>query len=468
MAKKDFVLRGILDNDAFFPMSIEDEMYNSVTNYVYANLVTNSSTRHILATAPLRDIQSKKTSEVVTAINTYLEYLDNKEDIHKKIHDEVFENVTLKKNKESGDKKYYENMDIELFEKENALIQQYYEDNIQESVSIIEEYFQNRSIRLISIDQLINEKDKISADNIKQDNLFTMYNAASSSEYENELKRLFKEGYLQIFDEKNWNSSNFESNKKIRNVLIASGLTPIVSGDPDNFIGNILMEIRHNLISKIITNRHDEKTDIMYKMYIIQRLLNYDLSHAIPIEDTWINKNFKSLDDVISMFKDVISMFTLKYSHELFDMLSLEMMSRETFVSQLKQNKIDPVIIDSYNKQLSVRDFIFKVVNSFYSNKRDSYIEQATNDIIFDEYLLYNIYKSTDRSVYNNKFEHFYPVYNKSQYWYKNQLSIQKSKKSLTDLQKIKDRVLTVYKNNKLPDELTKLIGIKIEFLKKN
>lgn len=440
MPKKDFIVRGILDNDAFFPMLIDDEMYNSITNYVYSNLVANSSSRRILATAPLKDIQNKKTSDLVTAINIYLEYLDNKEDINKQIHDDVFDGLTK------------ENNDIELFDQENNLIRKYYEDNIQESVSIIEEYFQNKSIRSISEEQLINEKDKISADNIKQENLFSMYNFFSTTEFENELKRLFKEAYLQIFDETNWNSSNFDSNRRIRNVLISTGLTPIVSGGPDNFIGKILMEIRHNLISKIIRTRHDEKTDVLYKMYIIQYLLHYDLSRANPIQDTWINNTeLKSLDDIISMFKT-------QYSDELFNKLSREIITREMFVNQLKQNKIDRVIIDNYDFawNISVHEFILKLVNEFYSNKRERYIEQATQDIIFDEYLKDKINQSGH--LENDDLD----------YKYERELNIQKSKKSHADLENIKKRVLAVYENKKFSAELIEKIRLKISILEQN
>ena len=422
---KMITVRGVLDNDAFYPMVIEGETYNSITNYVYANLLENKSQRSILATAPIQTIVEKD-NKIAEAIGIYLEYEQNKDAIEKHFIEEVF------KSEDVGNGQ----ANIRLFEEAQNQMQQYYEDNIRDSVLLIKNHLRKEDIQNVPYETLLQEKNRLEADNIKKENVFRLYNAYTRNEYESTIKHLFTEAYLSIFEESRWNTDNFDANRKMRNALIATGLQPIVSGK-NNFIGEILMNIRHSLISKIIRTRNDDRIDSLYKNYIVHFLIHYELSHMNSLE-TYLPLN--STTAIIENFKSI-------YGDEAFSQIKRNVFSREEFSIMLKDKKIQTIITNAYP---NVREFMSRIVRDFYG--RANPVQK--DDMVFDEYLKEIILRKTPD----------YPSDISLEY----QVISQKRKKSLSYLNTVKERVLKLYNAEMLSLTLSNRLSIKFTNLESN
>ena len=406
---------GQLSNNSYHPMTINGKKYETVTNYIYSNMLTTPILRSLVQHAKIKAVGGVN-KELMTAIDYLLEEKDyniqsgkyKKEIITVGGQKRVFYKEVGKqeehKQKEEKDEKKYQDVIARRVRKpfESVDLKQLKAQMEAES-----------AIKQMGIYQLYNQS--------KEQELFDVINSAVHKGYEVR----FKDPQLQriLLD-----TENYPIVYKSRDRFLGDG----EDGKGYNLVGRNLMQIRHNLrIQSIEKDKEEEKKRIYGEIY--------DTYKAYVFLRSELMDNNNQLKEYLGLSpKQIIDRYGSTYKKGF--------PTEETVITMYNRDQLNPIVMKSIHRPGTL---VVNVRKTGIRQLRDKMIRYS-QDIIFNSYLEYMIEKN-------------YEDLSKDQIG--DAIAQQKASISPIKLEKIKERVIDLFKLGMLSASLSDRIDKEIEQL---
>jgi predicted NAD-dependent protein-ADP-ribosyltransferase YbiA (DUF1768 family) len=495
---------GKLSNHSYHPITINGKKYDTVTNYIYSNMLTAPNLSTIIQNTKIRGSKGvnqellsaidfliqpgQKTTtlseqginddQMVTKIITYTRakhLFPDKKTYKKWKKDKNYD--YLKKLVESWDKRkkneYYkkalivEDSRLSGGEKTKDSWVQYAKTG--ELLKEEKELEQRRDFQVLisnevrkpfdSIDLVLLKKQLITESTMNQMGIYKIYNKNVQLELFNVISNAIQKGY----------EVRIKSSKKLQNILLKTGNLPIQyeSDDPfigigsdgrgENLVGKVLQQLRHNLREKDNEMRRESQIQAKYKKI-------YDIYIAYSILRIEIKDNKKQLKEYLGLtYKQIITKFGLKN-------LTSGIPTQDTIIGLYKKDKLPKVIMSEIYHPGTL---VINARKLWMGGLRNQLLRDK-DDIIFNSYLEYmlrsyeeEINNETDRQ-FTKQLETGMSKSNKNnikQIIIDNIIARQKTDLPSDQLLKIKERVIDLFKLGMLSASLSDRIDSDIENL---
>ena len=471
---------GRLSNNAYHPMTIDGKKYDTVTNYIYSNMLTTPTFRNTVQNAKIYG-SAGVNKELMTAID-FLMGQSNENVTNKYVSDDTIIKTIVKnseyseKDVKSWDKRkqydYYQRAKAseELLQSGGEKLKDVWVDYAKETMDRDSEnqLKKRNDFRLLisnkvrkpfeSIDLLKLKHELIQQSTRNQMGVYQIYNKNRLMELYNVISDAVHKGYEVRFQD-----------QKLQSVLLGTGNVPIEydSKDPflgvgedgkgSNIVGKILMQIRHN----IRVRSHETKRGIELQSKY-RNIYNIYLAYIILRRE--ITDNKKQLNEYIGLTPDQI---ISKYGME---NLAGGVPSQETIVDMYKKDNVPKVVMtEIYNPgtlTMNIRKMLIGQLRSQLLHDK--------NDIIFNSYIEYML-KGYDEKIddevnrqYDKRVKTGLSMMSKSKIRadiIEDIIARQKADISKDKLGKIKSRVIDLFKLGMLSASLSDKIDEEISFL---
>ena len=396
---------GKLSNNSYHPMTIDGEKWNTVTNYILANMLTTPSYKKIIQNADIKGVK-KTNTQLLNAID-FLINLEKREVKQSRIPFRRFPSKgTMIKRLVSETEKlpeFFESWSIidirnrysEITKKpyqqvgrtgENKLENEQIWGEIGKSDHVSKMTKEKRDkekyiahiIREVqkpfeTIDLNMLKKKILEESEIHQMGIYKLYESYIYKEIYNIVRNAVERGFESRF-----------SNPKMATFLLSTGNSPIryeskdpiLGGDGGNVVGIILEQIRHRLrIQKVTNNTKEEKkihNDRIYEIYIAYLVLKKEMKLGNDL------KNYLGLNP-----RQIIQKFGKEN-------LSAGVPSKETVLAMYENNGSlnDDIMTEIFNPGTLVINVRKNGIEGLKIN-----IEEAQKDLIFNSYLRYIVKK---------------------------------------------------------------------------
>lgn len=270
---------GQLSNNAVYPMTIDNKLWQTVTNLIFSNLLTTPSYKISIQTMPIlgdqkkgefKDRLAKYIENIVkiagfSNIINYTPYMD-RADLNTL---SKYVNTKLKTSKKTGVLENKKLSSTEVFDNYETILND--EDINEKSVPLIPiEVIDHYAKRLI-------EEDKTRSLNIYQ----------TFQQYKNQenffiIRTAIEKGYNAKFKNPDFVNSLLATNNSPIHYISHNSIVGVgLDGKGSNLIGKILMQIRHNKQKdKILTEIKSKKKveeDFVYNIYLADSCLKASL-----------------------------------------------------------------------------------------------------------------------------------------------------------------------------------------------
>ena len=394
---------GRLSNNAYHPMTIDGKKYDTVTNFIYSNMLTAPSLRTTVQNAKIRGYRGVN-QELMTAIDFLIQPVSSEPRISRVINPQknygkvhkmrYLSKVTGKPFSEfqkMGDKKvdkkykkYFERHGkAELSEEDiqKSWIEYAKTGNLAEQEKELQK---RRDFQLLISNEvrkpfysvnLVDLKKQLIAESTRnQMGIYQIYNQSLQQEIFNIISDATHKGYEVRFQD-----------PKLQTILLRTGNFPIqyesqdpflgigADGNGANLVGKILMQLRHNI--RVRSSEAARESDLESKYKKI-----YDTYLAYVILRREISDNKKQLAEYIGMTPEqIISKFGSKN-------ITFGVPTQETVIQLYKQDQLPQVVMNE----------IYSPGGTLSMNMRKMMLGQLRNqllrdkeDIIFNSYLEY-------------------------------------------------------------------------------
>jgi predicted NAD-dependent protein-ADP-ribosyltransferase YbiA (DUF1768 family) len=405
---------GQLGNNAYHPMTINGKKYDTVTNYIYSNMLTTSMFRTIVQNTKIKGIKVIN-KELIEAIDFLInEQIPNKSGpnmistskymgvdqkqekirylvgVTKKPADK-FKKMSEKKLNKTYKKylKPYEQVHSEE-DIQKAWIDYAKTGKIKE-LDDISEKRRNNQIMISnkvrqpfeSVNLLKLKQDLESESNINQMDIYKVYNDSKHNELFDVISESVRKGYESRFQ-----------NPDLQKILMGTGNFPIQYESTDNFlgigtdgmgsnlVGKVIMQIRHNLRVRRGIEDTQVEEQIKYKRI-------YDIYLAYIILRKEMSDNKKQLDDYLGLDTNQI---INKYG---IGNLVKGIPTQETIMELYKRDNLNSIVMKEIYQPGTM------VINMRKTGLRQlkHNLEKDKIDIIFNSYLEYIIKKNFDYEI---------------------------------------------------------------------
>ena len=475
---------GGLSNNAYHPMKIDGKNYDTVTNYIYSNMLTTPMIRSVVQHAKIKGTGGEN-QELMSAIDYLIQpgpkvssdfseqRVDNETMIHivaantdytvgdirtwypRKLWEEyksakVKEDLKLAGGPEAIDiwAEYAKSGKLKETEKE---LEKRREFQILISNTVRKPF---DSINLPQLkQQLIEEANR------NQSSIYQLYNQGKQKELYNTVSESIHKGYEVRFE-----------NPDLQNLLLATGNAPIQyeSHDPflgigsdgrgNNMVGISLMQIRHSLRIQASEKQRDDITQKKYEKI-------YDIYLAYLILKREMLDNKSHLVDYLGLRpKEIITKYGLEN-------LKQGIPTKETVIQLYKYGKVPPYVM---HELYTPGTLAINVRKTGIRNLRKQLLFDK-DGIIFNSYLEYIVEKNygdeIDREAEKRLEEHSRSKMSKTSVGQiKNEIieqiiARQKSDLPADEKDKIKDRVIDLFKLGMMSASLSDRIDADIEKL---
>jgi predicted NAD-dependent protein-ADP-ribosyltransferase YbiA (DUF1768 family) len=399
---------GRLSNNSYHPMTIDGKKYDTVTNYIYSNMLTSNTLRNAVQTAKI-GVASGVNKELMTAIDFLIV---NKSSISTQLSDkrisdnQIIQSIiknsdyALDEVKSWGKLKqyeYYEQIEkskkIRLeggeetkdawIEYTKAMNERGDEKDIQKRKDF--QLLLSREVRkpFESID-LVQLKQQMLAESARnQIGIYQIYNKNKEIEIFDVISDATHKGYESRFQ-----------NSELQSILLSTGNLPIQyeSHDPflgigydgkgANIVGKVLMQLRHSMNVKSTETVRDKQLQQKYK-----KIYNIYLSYIVLRRE--ITNNKKQLIEYLGLKP---SQIILKYGLQ---NLTTGVPTQETIIKLYKQDKVPPFVMREmyYPGTLAIN-----VRKMWIGQLRDQLLRDK-DDLIFNSYLEYIILKNHEKEI---------------------------------------------------------------------
>lgn len=480
---------GKLSNNSYHPMTIDGKKYDTVTNYIYSNMLTTPGMRMLVQNTKIRGA-SGINQELMNAIdflmedspptvsqpnkpqprmnqqarNTMIRYLTN---VTKKPSTRYrsMDEETLYKTYKKYLNKYGKNetapiSDEEIkqawvdYAKTGKLKEQEKSYEKKEAYKLLISKQLRKPFETINLAQLKSQIITESARN--QMGIYEVYNRSKSEEIYNTISEAMHKGYEARFQI-----------PELQQLLISTGNAPIIyeSNDPyigigadgkgNNLVGKTLMQLRHNLRVKKIEQQQGEKIEKKYK-----NIYNIYISYLILRREMVDNK--KTLTEYLGLRPNqIIAKYGLKN-------LKQGVPTQETIIQLFKTDQVPDVVMREVFNPGTLAINVRKMGMRQLRNQ----LLHDKNDLIFNSYLEYMIHKKYEEEI-NNEAEKQFHNHIKSnmrkssvnaikKHITEGIIARQKSELSPDKLEKLKERIVDLFKLGMLSASLSDRIDADI------
>ena len=508
---------GLLSNNSYHPITIDGKKYSTVTNYIFSNMLINPSNKNLLQNAEITG-SSGANQELLTAINYIINLrkpeMEKKVDINKarpfkdKLEKERDRRISFLSRMLKKDRSYYEKMSDRKINKRYSKLKLKQQQPLMEDEEIEKTYgylaevtkedkdkikkqdeyklFISREIKapfeFIDLEKL--KEQIIYEAELNKMGIYKIMDKAVNQELYETIFKAIKDGFTErilgeVTDRQGVSVLRFP---EIKESLIATGNRPIqyesqdiflgvgIDGKGANIVGKVLMQIRHNIkINDMIKKRSKQEE------YKKKHIYNTYIAYIILTEE--IDKNKNSLIEYLGLTPEqIISKYGLSN-------ITKGIPSQETVMQMYVRCNLNEIVM----KEIFQPGTLIINVRKFGMRNLQSSLKKYKKDIIFNSYLEYmikrkfedNIEKETEKS-YNIK-QKLYDENNVSKKWkrkntkpdrnqIKNEIiqhaiSQQTSKIPYNELEKIRERLLDLFKLGMLSASLSDKIDADIEKL---
>ena len=480
---------GMLSNNSYHPMTINGKKYDTVTNYIFSNMLTTPMFRSVIQNTKIGDVKGLNT-ELIEAIDFLLKpstptklinQLPKQKKDFRNVKIRYLKRVTGKDYTQLSDKKLESRykrtqqkvksgklVDPQQNKVDDESIQQAWTElaktgNLKESEDLAEKKTKyqlaisnqvRKPFELIDLNKL--KKELIEESTRNQIDIYQMYNDSK----EKELFDIISESVHKGFEIR-------LQNPELKNNLIGTGNFPIQyessdkflgigsDGKGSNIVGKVLMQFRHNFRIQGDVNKRHEYDKIQYKTV-------YDtyIAYMILRKEMFTNKN--QLKEYLGMdTQQIINKYGINNLIE-------GIPSQETITQLYKRDNLNPIIM----KELYQPGTMVINVRKTGLRQLRYELEKFKIDIIFNSYLEYMIKKNYDEDVekeverQNNKLTKIsLPKSEKNKIRnniIEDIIARQKSELSTEEIKKLCDRIVDLFKLGMLSASLSDRIDISI------
>jgi predicted NAD-dependent protein-ADP-ribosyltransferase YbiA (DUF1768 family) len=483
---------GMLSNNSYHPMTINGKKYDTVTNYIYSNMLTTPMFRSVIQNTKIGEVKGVNT-ELIEAIDFL-----SKPDTPTKLINQLpkqkkdFRNVKIRYLKRVIGKDYTQLSDKKLERrykrtqkkvKSGELVDpqpnKVDEESVQQAWTELaktgnlkeaEDLEEKRTKYQIAISNQVRKPfESIDLNKLKKDlieesarNQMDIYQIYNNSK-EKELFDIISESVHKGFEVR-------LQNPLIKNTLLGTGNFPIQYESSDKFlgigsdgkganiVGKVLMQFRHNFRIQGDVNKRQESEKIQYKTV-------YDiyLAYMILRKEMFTNKN--QLKEYLGMdTQQIINKYGINNLVE-------GIPSQETITQLYKRDNLNPIIM----KELYQPGTMVINVRKTGLRQLRYELEKYKTDIIFNSYLEYMIKKNYDEDVekeverqMNKLIKMSLPKSEKNKIRnniIEDIIARQQSELSTEEINKLRDRIVDLFKLGMLSASLSDRIDTSISDL---
>jgi predicted NAD-dependent protein-ADP-ribosyltransferase YbiA (DUF1768 family) len=396
---------GKLSNNYYHPFIVDGKKYETVTNYIYSNMLTNPLYKSLVQNTKIKGLKVIN-KDLLNAID----YL-----IKEKYEDDIDSKYSNPENFEDVE---YDDLEDRLFqeyastgrlkEKEDSKAKQ-----LQYQIQISQEV--RKPFETIDLRKL--KQDMLSDSIQNQMGIYDTYNRSKYDEIYSIISNSITKGYEERLKNIDFKSSLLNTgNSPIEYITYDEILGTGRDGKGRNLIGKILSQIRHNIRMSSIVEEKNRKDivfyNIVYTVYLAYNILQeeikenknileeyLELSPKQIVEKYGLNKidMYLSQDDVIKLYKrDELGSTIMK---EIYQPGSLVINVRKINIRLLKDSLLESkkeIIFNSYLKYIILKNYkeeidegVKKVLNE--SGGEESKVqEEIIQDIISSQSNLFN------------------------------------------------------------------------------
>jgi predicted NAD-dependent protein-ADP-ribosyltransferase YbiA (DUF1768 family) len=410
---------GKLSNNAFHPMEIDGNVYNTVTNYIYSNMLVTPLYNIAIRNAKIQTVPKNMNNNLLNTINFLIKAREPKPDTQV-APPKFFRRKNVDKRdgedaEDDEDDEDYKYQDINIKDIE------FPEDPIEKKQKELSTQvgIPFEKIDLLKLRQEV-EDDEI----IARSGIFGEFNKYAVLEYSEVLKEAIEKGFLARFED-----------LELAELLLQTGNVPIkyesddellgtgASGKGSNIVGQVLEQIRHTFQIKraqLLESKQTGKLYVVYKAYLaLLNIMNTENEDILEYDNLPIDT--------------ILSKYFSDHSESL-------MPTFEEFSRDLKDSKI--VISPAVRSALTNPTGLVKNVRRENIERiktiRNSQLDRK-EDRLFEIYLEHMVLRN---------FEELSPEDNKK--------AVQQQLLNITDEErlKLKKRVVAIYEKGEFSDEL--------------
>lgn len=469
---------GALSNNAYHPMTIDGKKYDTVTNYIYSNMLTTPTFRTIVQFAKIKGT-SGLNQELMTAIDFLIDSSKPK-GRPPTLHSKPLVQPTISRKRRNQlryltrvtgkPRSVYENLSDQKLERRYKKAKEKYgipephehtEEEIQQAwiqyadtgaLKEEEEAAKKKEKHRLLISQqvrkpfesvdLVKLKQQLIAESVRnQMGIYQIYNQNVHQELFNTISTAVHKGFDSRF-----------KNPELQRILVGTGNFPIQyeSTDPflgigsdgrgANLVGKALMQLRHNLKIKADEDRRNEIERAKYKSI-------YDTYRAYVALRSELFDNKDQLTEYIGLNpQQIIVKYDVANKKKGVTSFSKGIPSQETIIELYKRDKLNPIVMKEI---VTPGTIAINIRKTGLRNLRENLLRDK-RDIIFNSYLEYIVGKN-------------YEDYTKEQV--EDAVVQQKTTMPRDNLEKLKDRVVDLFKLGMLSASLSERIDNDIESL---
>lgn len=478
---------GMLSNNAYHPMTIDGKKYDTVTNYIYSNMLTNRMLRNIVQNTKIRGVKGIN-NDLMDAIDYLLAGEPKKEDHPKPVTKEEIEKANREKREatisylsrvtgkpaskfESMDasklsrthKKYYKKYGNQDEDIQQAWVDYAKTGKLKEAEDLADK---SRKYKLMISQQvrqpfesvdLVKLKNQMLTESAKnQMDIYQVYNQSKHDELFDTIRDAIHKGYEVRMQ-----------NPDIKRILIGTGNFPIQyeSSDPflgigadgkgSNLVGKVLMQLRHNLRIQNDVEQRRASEQAKYKSI-------YDTYLAYMILRTEMFDNKSQLTEYLGLGPQQI---IAKYG---VGRLVKGLPTQDTIIDMYNREKLNPTVMKEIYQPGTMAINIRKTGLRQLRNQ----LEVDKNTLIFNSYIEYMIKKNFEDKIEaeaNRRFDSHansgMSKVNMNKFRddiIEEIIARQKSEMSVEELSKLQERVIDLFKLGMLSASLSDRIDANI------
>lgn len=399
---------GRLSNNSYHPIKIDGKNYDTVTNYIYSNMLTTPMLRSVVQNTKIKGYGGVN-QELISAIDYLMQPVPK---ISSDFSDQRVDNETMinvvtantdytvsvirgfnprKLWEEYQKAKAKQDLDLaggpkmvkiwEEYAKSGKLKDTEKDSEKRREFQILISNTVRKPFNSINLPQL--KQKLIEEANINQSGIYQIYNQSKQQELYNTISESIHKGYEVRFE-----------NPKLQKLLIATGILPIQyeSNDPflgigpdgrgKNLVGISLMQIRHSLR---LQESEKKREDITKKKY--EEI--YDIYIAYLVLKREISNNKSQLVDYLGLTpKQIIA----KYGIENFKQ---GIPTQETVIQLYKYGKVPQYVM---YELYTPGTLVINIRKTGLRNLRKQLLNDK-DDIIFNSYLEYIVKKNYGEEI---------------------------------------------------------------------
>lgn len=483
---------GKLSNNAYHPIIIDGKKYDTVTNYIYSNILTTPTLRMLLQNTKISGA-SGVNQELMNAIDFLLE--DNTKPTTQPTHEHSRMNdqsrITMIRYLTDVTKKpsaRYRSMNYKTLYKtykkyvskygkseakplDDEEIKQAWVDYAKtgklkekekayEKSEVYKTMISNQVRKPFESINLAQLKKQINDESVRnQMGIYELYNRSKSEEIFNTIYEAVHKGY----------DARFQI-PELQRLLLSTGHSPIIyesndiylgvgaDGNGNNIVGKALMQLRQNLRIKSVEKQQGDKLEKKYK-----NIYNIYIAYLMLRREMVDNKN--TLKEYLGLQPNqIISKYGIGN-------LKQGVPTQETIIQLFKADQIPDVVMREVFNPGTLAINVRKMGMRQLRNQ----LLRDKNDIIFNSYLEYTIHKKYDNEIDKEAEKQFHnhaktKMRKASVKAIKTNitegiLARQKAELSPDKLEKLKERIVDLFKLGMLSASLSDRIDADVESL---